>query len=66
MDEIIYGIDINNSRTTFEPNKQLCKATGQMCELATDFGYCQITVCSKRNCFAEMKGENEVNEKDNN
>lgn len=28
--------------------KRYCKQTGRMCELATDFGYCQLTACSKQ------------------
>lgn len=34
--------------------KRYCKQTGQMCELATDFGYCQLTACSKQG--ADMRG----------
>lgn len=35
--------------------KRYCKQTGQMCELATDFGYCQLTACSKQKCGADMR-----------
>lgn len=26
----------------------LCKSTGEVCEQATEFGYCKMTVCTKR------------------
>lgn len=31
-----------------EPFKHCCKSTGKVCELATEFGYCKVTVCTKR------------------
>lgn len=57
MSEIIYGIDMNNSTSKYVPKKQYCKQTGEMCELAGDFGYCKITACIKKNCGADMRGE---------
>ena len=50
MGEIIYGIDMNNSTSNYTPTKRMCRQTGQMCELAGDFGYCKITACVKRRC----------------
>lgn len=47
--EIIYGIDMNNSTSNWNPIKRMCRCTGKMCELATDFGYCQVTACVKLN-----------------
>lgn len=55
MIEVIWGIDMNNSTTSWNLDKRLCKATGLMCELATEFGYCQITACIKRNCGADIR-----------
>ncbi len=54
MAEIIWGIDMNNSTTSCNLDKRLCRNYGEMCELATDFGYCQITVCIKHR---EVKNE---------
>lgn len=31
-----------------EPFKHCCKSTGKVCELATEFGYCKVTACTKR------------------
>ncbi len=31
-----------------EQFKHGCKSTGKVCELATEFGYCKVTVCTKR------------------
>lgn len=47
MSEIIWGIDwrINTNMIKAQPIKRWCKEQGIMCELATDFGYCQITGC---------------------
>ena len=53
MSDIIWGIDMNNSTTSWNLDKRLCKATGEMCELATEFGYCQITACIKHNLSYE-------------
>lgn len=39
--------------------KRYCKQTGQMCEFATDFGYCQLTACSKQNRGADMREVND-------
>lgn len=47
MSEIIYGIDMNNSTSNWNPVKRMCRFTGLMCEFATDFGYCQVTACVK-------------------
>lgn len=55
MSEIIWGIDRVNSTTNLELSKRLCKNTGLMCELATDFGYCQISVCIKHNAAEKME-----------
>lgn len=30
------------------PAKRFCKISGDMCALATEFGYCQLTACIKR------------------
>lgn len=49
MSEVIWGIDMNNSTTSWNLDKRLCKTTGLMYELATEFGYCQIRACIKRN-----------------
>lgn len=49
MAEIIYGIDMNNRTSNWNPIKRMCRYTGKMCELATDFGYCQVTACVKLN-----------------
>ena len=57
MTEIIYGIDMNNSTSNYEPVKRYCRYTGKMCELAGDFGYCKVTACIKYNCGAEMEEE---------
>lgn len=61
MSEIIFGIDMNNSSTNVYLDKRFCKNYGKLCELATDFGYCQLTVCIKHNfftnCDADMRGE---------
>lgn len=47
MAEIIWGIDMGNSTTSWTPIKHMCK-NGTMCELATEFGYCMVTACIKR------------------
>lgn len=57
MSEIIWGIDMNNSSTNVSLNKRFCKNYGKMCELATDFGYCQLTACIKHNFGIGIKGE---------
>lgn len=49
MAEIIYGIDTKNSTTNIVPCKSMCRKTGQMCELANDFGYCKVTACVREN-----------------
>ena len=48
MSEIIYGVDMNTSTTNYTPTKRYCRQHGDMCELATDFGYCKLTSCFKR------------------
>ena len=48
MAEIIWGIGMNNSTSNYQPIKRYCRYTGQMCELATDFGYCKLTACIKK------------------
>lgn len=35
--------------------KRYCKQTGQMCELATDFGYCQLTACTRQKHGVDMR-----------
>jgi len=47
MAEIIWGIDLGNSTTSLAPIKHMCK-NGTMCEFATEFGYCKVTGCVKR------------------
>ena len=66
MPEIIYGIDMNNSTSNYTPIKRVCRNNGQLCELATEFGYCQISACIKRNynlqtefCCQNKEVENE-------
>ena len=49
MAEIIWGIDMNNSSSNYAPVKRPCRQTGEMCEFAGEFGYCQITACIKYN-----------------
>ncbi len=34
--------------TAYEPDKHFCNKTGKPCELATDYGYCKVTACTKR------------------
>lgn len=34
--------------TAYEPVKNLCKSTGEACELATEFGYCKVTACTRK------------------
>lgn len=53
--EIIYGIDMDNSTTNYTPIKRLCRTGGQLCELATEFGYCKLTACIKRNYNLQTK-----------
>lgn len=53
MSEIIYGIDRNNSTTGYTPIKRPCKQTGEMCELAGDFGYCKVTSCVKHSVLEQ-------------
>lgn len=53
MNEIIYGIDRNNSTTGYDPIKRPCKQTGEMCELAGDFGYCKVTSCVKHSVLEQ-------------
>ena len=48
MSEIVSGDSFNTSTTNYTPVKQYCRETGDMCELATDFGYCKLTSCFKR------------------
>lgn len=52
-ENVIWGIDMNNSTTNYQPVKRYCRYTGEECELATDFGYCQITACVKYNRVTE-------------
>lgn len=40
-----------------EPFKHWCKSTGKACELATEFGYCKVTVCTKRYGDSPKKGK---------
>ena len=47
-EEIIWGIDMNNSTTNHTPVKRYCRQTGNPCERATDFGYCKLTSCFKK------------------
>ena len=44
-----------DATTAYMPIKRYCKQTGQMCELATDFGYCQLTACNKKKYGADMQ-----------
>ena len=48
MNEIIWGVDMNTSTTNYTPIKRYCRASGEMCELASDFGYCKLTSCFKK------------------
>ena len=49
MSDIIWGIDNQTTTATnWEPPKRYCRYTGIMCEVATDFGYCKLTACVKR------------------
>lgn len=57
MREIIWGIGRANSATNLELSKRLCKNTGLMCELATDFGYCQLSACIKQNAAEKMEAQ---------
>lgn len=40
-----------------EPFKYCCNSTGKVCELATEFGYCKVTACTKRYSDSPKKGE---------
>ena len=57
MSKIIWGIDMNNSSTNINFDKKFCKNYGEPCELATDFGYCQLTACIKHNFNIEIRGD---------
>ena len=48
MGEIIWGIDTNTSTTNYKPVKRYCRYTGNLCEVATDFGYCRLTDCANK------------------
>ena len=48
MAAIIFGQFPDTTTTASTPTKRYCKARGVMCELATVFGYCQISVCVMR------------------
>lgn len=48
MSDIIWGIDLGTSTTNYTPVKRYCRSLNDMCELATDFGYCKLTACFKK------------------
>lgn len=54
---VIWGISMNTSTSNCEPIKRFCRHTGEMCELAGDFGYCTITACAKKNHGARKDGD---------
>lgn len=39
---------VTAASNAYEPIKYHCKSTGEACELATEFGYCKVTVCIKK------------------
>ena len=47
---------MSNTTAIYTPVTRYCKITGQLCELATDLGYCQITACTKKKDKAEEAG----------
>lgn len=50
-EDVIWGIDMNNSTTNCQQPKRYCRYTGNMRKFATVYGYCKITACVKRQLF---------------
>ena len=48
MAAIIFWQFPDTTTTVLTPTKRYCMIKGVMCELATVFGYCQISVCVMR------------------
>lgn len=49
---------IQAASAAYEPVKHCCNSTGKICELATEFGYCKVTACTKR--YGESPKEEEA------
>ena len=47
---------VTAASNAYEPVKRSCKSTGKSCELATEFGYCKVTACTKVH-NESLKGE---------
>lgn len=47
-------ISITWSDNTLSHSKLYCKKTGYLCEFATEYGYCQLTICAKENVMERI------------
>lgn len=61
MDEYVILVgSMSNSTSTSYLRKCYCVETQTMCQLATDFGYCSLSACIKKNgSYGERKGGDE-------